>query len=144
VISGVTNGGAIPVLERMVQFSGQRQRLLANNIANLSTPDFRPVDVSVADFQQNLGEAIDARRAAHGNTGGELPLASTREVKVHAGGMALEAQPIGENILFHDGNDRDLDRTMQGLVENFMAFRTAAQFMRKQFETLHTAIAGRI
>lgn len=144
MISGLTNGGAIPVLERMVQFSGQRQRLLANNIANLSTPDFRPVDVSVSDFQQNLGEAIDTRRAAHGNTGGDLPLASTREVKVHPGSMTLEAQPIGENILFHDGNDRDLDRTMQGLVENFMAFRTAAQFMRKQFESLHTAIAGRI
>jgi len=144
VIGGVTNGGAIPVLERMVQFSGQRQRLLANNIANLSTPGFRPSDVSVAEFQENLGQAIDARRAAHGNTGGNLPLTSTQEVKVHAGGITLQPKPAGDNILFHDGNDRDLDRTMQGLVENFMAFRTAAQFMRKQFETLHTAIAGRI
>lgn len=144
MISGVTNGGSIPVLERVVQFAGQRQRVLANNIANLSTPDFRPSDVSVHDFQQSLGQAIDERRTQHGNTGGKLELASTREVQVHETGVTLNAQPVGDNILFHDGNDRDLDRTMQGLVENFMTFRAAAQFMRKQFETMHIAISGRL
>ena len=144
MISGVTNGGAIPVLERMVQFAGQRQRLLANNIANLSTPDFRPVDVSVADFQENLSEAIDERRLQTGPRRNELPLKGTRQVEVHENSLTLKAQPAGDNILFHDGNDRDLDRTMQDLVENFMAFRTAAQFMRKQFESIRTAISGRI
>ncbi len=144
MIGGVTNAGALPVLERMAQFAGQRQRLLANNIANLSTPEYRPVDVSVAKFQENLGTAIDRRRAANGATGGDLPLASTQEVEVHQTGVTLKPGEVGDNILFHDGNDRDLDRTMQGMVENFMAFRAAAQFMRKEFETLHTAISGRI
>lgn len=144
MISGVTNGGAIPVLERLMQFAGQRHGLLANNIANLSTPGYRPVDVSVAGFQEQLGEAIDARREAHGNAGGELRLSSSEQVRVHGDGMTLQGQAAGENILFHDGNDRDLDRTMQALVENFMAFRTAAQFMRREFDTLRMAISERI
>jgi len=144
VIDGLTNGGAIPVLERMVQFAGQRHRIISNNIANLSTPDFRPVDVSVSAFRENLGRAIDARRAGHGNAGGELKIADSNEVQLHRDGMTLTPNPSGDNILFHDGNDRDLDRTMQDLVENFMAFRAASQFMRKQFDTLNTAITGRL
>jgi hypothetical protein len=33
---------------------------------------------------------------------------------------------------------------MQGLVENFMAFRAASQFIRREFDTLHTAIRERM
>ena len=46
MIDGVTNADSIPVLERMMQFAGARHRLLVHDIANLDTPDFRPVVVS--------------------------------------------------------------------------------------------------
>jgi len=144
MIAGLTNAGAIPVLERLMQFSGQRHRILTHNIANLSTPNFRPVDVDVDAFRDQLGEAVDNRREAHGNQGGELKIDSTRQVEVDRGSMTLNAEPVGENILFHDGNDRNLERTMQGLVENFLTFRAATQFIRRDFDTLHTAIRERI
>lgn len=143
MIAGLTNAGAIPVLERMMEFSGQRHRILTHNIANLSTPDFRPVDVDVDAFRAQLGEAIDDRRQSHGNQGGELNMESSRQVEVENDRMTLKPQPAGENILFHDGNDRNLERTMQGLVENFMAFRAASQFVRREFDTLQTAIRER-
>jgi flagellar basal-body rod protein FlgB len=144
MIAGLTNAGAIPVLEKMMQFSGERHRILTHNIANLSTPDFRPVDVNVDAFRAQLGEAIDQRREAHGNQGGELKMKSSQQIKIENGRINLNPQPVGDNILFHDGNDRDLERTMQGLVENFMAFRAASQFIRREFDTLHTAIRERM
>lgn len=144
MIDGLTNAGAIPVLERVMQFAGARHRLLTHNIANLSTPQFRPLDVSVPEFQAELSEAIDQRRARPTAGGDDLKLANTDDVEFRENEIVLHPKPAGENILFHDQNDRDLDRTMQGLVENFLTFRMAAQFMRKQFDTVQTAIRERL
>src|SRR5437762_1331154 len=109
MIEGVTNADSIPVLERLIQFAGQRHRLITNNIANLSTPGFRPADVSVAEFQAQLGQAIDARRSKSDAPQAEFALQSTSEVEVDRTGLTLHPKPAGENILFHDGNDRDVE-----------------------------------
>jgi flagellar basal-body rod protein FlgB len=144
VIDGVTNSDSLPVLERMLQFAGQRHRIIAHNIANISTPDFRPVDVSVQSFQDQLGEAVDERRARFGSSRGNLHLRSTPEVEVSGDGLSLNPTPIGANLLFHDGNDRDLERTMQSMVENFMTFRFAAEALRSRYDLLNVAIRERV
>ncbi len=144
MIDGVTNAGALPVLERLLQFSGQRHRLIVNNIANIDTPDFRPVDLSTTGFQETLGEAIDLRRARHGNTGGELRLEDTQQIEFHPNRMTINPEAVGDNILFHDRNDRNIERLMQDLVENASAFRMAAEFMRNRFDLINTAIRERV
>ena len=139
MIQNLTSGDALPVLERLVQFAGQRHRLIVNNIANLDTPGFRPADVSVRGFQEQLGEAIDEGR----QTGRAAQPPDSSEVEFRSGGLQLHPEPAGENILFHDDNDRDLDRTMQDLVENFMTFRAASELMRSRFDLINSAIAER-
>ena len=126
-----------------MQFAGHRHRLIVHNIANLDTPNYRPVDVSVADFQKQLGQAVDERRAARGATGGELKLEGSQQVTFHDGSMQLHPEPTGENILFHDGNDRSVERIMQDLVENFMTFRTASEFIKSRFDLINSAIRER-
>jgi flagellar basal-body rod protein FlgB len=142
MIDGVTNAGAIPVLERLMQFAGQRHRLIAHNVANIDTPDFRPLDVSVEAFQEQLGEAVDRRRAAGGK--GRLPLRDTPQVSADRGGLVLHPEAMGANVLFHDRNDRDVERIMQELVENFMTFRVAADLLKSRFDLINTAIRERI
>lgn len=144
MIEGVVNSDAIPALERMMQFAGSRHRIITNNIANIDTPGFRPRDVSVSKFQAQLGEAIDESRETNGNSGGSLPLRDSQQVDFHEHSMALHPDAAGENILFHDANDRNLERMMQDMVENFFAFRTAAQFLRGRFQLLDRAIAERV
>jgi flagellar basal-body rod protein FlgB len=144
MIDGVTNADAIPVLERMMQFAGRRHRLLTHNIANLDTPGFRPVDVSVDAFQAQLGKAVDERRDEHGNRGGRLAVDNSREITFDRNGLSLHPSPAGENILFHDQNDRDAERIMQSLVENFMTFRTAADLLKSRLDIINTAIRERI
>ena len=46
LIDHLLNADALPSLERTVQFAARRQELIAHNIANLSTPNFQPLDVS--------------------------------------------------------------------------------------------------
>ena len=144
MIHDLTNSESIPILERVMQFTGQRQRIIANNIANLSTPGFRPVDVSVEDFQAQLAHAVEDRRTNSNGGAAELSIESTREVAFDEDGMTLRPSPTGDNLLFHDQNDRDVERIMQDLVENFMAFRTAAQFLRSRFDLISIAIRERI
>ena len=61
-INGLTDGGALPAIEAMARFTAARQRLIANNVANLDTPGFSPMDADPEAFQAQIGRAIDARR----------------------------------------------------------------------------------
>lgn len=178
MLDSLTNSDGIPALERLMQFTGQRHRVILDNIANLSTPGFRPRDVSPQAFQAQLAQAIDAQRsgrvagavsmpaqqpralglgrttvssdapvswlASSPGSGSGLNVPGSRQIEVHPDRMILHPEPIGENILFHDGNDRNVERVMQSLVENFMAFRASAQLLRSRLSIISTAIRGHL
>jgi flagellar basal-body rod protein FlgB len=135
----------MPALEMMVRFAGARNRVLTHNIANIDTPDFRPMDASPAAFQRQLSRAIDQRRASTGGERGTLPLESTHEVRITPGNNNLELRPStpGRGILFHDRNNRDLERMMQDLTENMGMFRISADLLRAHTETLKLAMNER-
>ena len=143
MIDGVSNSDAIPALEKLMLFAGKRHKLITHNIANLSTPDYRPMDLNVDSFHAMMGEGIDERRKANGATGGELNLKSTRQLDFNDKQLEVTPEALGENILFHDGNDRNLERIMQDLVENASTFRMAAEFFRSRMALLNIAIRGR-
>ena len=144
MIDQLTNADSLPVLERAFQFAGARHRVLSHNIANIDTPGFRPLDLSVESFQSELADAVDRRREAGGARGGPLEFGGTDEVQFEGDRIQIEPTPIGDNLLFHDGNDRDTERLMQGMVENFLVFRAAADLMRQQMDLLTTAITERV
>ena len=144
MIAGLTNSGALPTLERLVQFTGARHRVLTNNIANLSTPYFKPSDLSVEDFQASLRSAIDRRRVTPDASFSPLEMRDTRELSFHPDRLEAHPQPANQNIMFHDRNNRDLERTMQSLAENTLTHNAGIQLLRNQFEMLKTAIRERL
>ncbi len=144
MIAGLFDNGSMPVLERMAQFTEARQKLLAHNVANLSTPYFKPVDVDPKGFQDELGRAIERRRRTARPTAGELRIRDTRLVDFERDGLRLRPDASNRNILFHDQNNRDLEREMQSLAENTMAFQVANDFLRSRYGILETAIRGRM
>lgn len=141
LIDGLVNAGALPTLEMGVRFAAQRQRVLAHNIANLTTPDFRPMEVSPGAFREVLREAIDERRARTGGQTGELRWRPTRQITREADGSMrlVPGEPSG-NVLFHDRNNRDLERSMQALAENVAAYRVATDLLRSRVQLLTSAI----
>ena len=145
MIRDLVNADALPTLAASMRFAARRQPLIANNIANISTPDFRPTDVSPRRFQESLAKAVDERRERFGGVRGELNLESTREIRVDGRGrLDLRPTPIGENVLFHDRNDRDLERLLQSQTENLAAFRVSAQLFRSRMDLLNSAISERV
>ena len=129
MIEGLFNSGSMPALERVAKFTQQRHNLLVHNIANLSTPGFRPVDLSVSAFQQQLRDAIDARR--RGNSGGMPPL-------------DIEPSLANDGVLYHDRNNRSLEHMMKDLAENTMTHNAAMDLLKNQFRMLETAISQRV
>ncbi len=145
LIDHVTNAGALPSLERTIQFAGRRQALLAHNIANASTPRFQHKDVSPQAFQSALRDAIDDRRARTGGAHGELGFRGTREVQVTERGLKLTpSTQSGRGVLTHDRNNRDLESMMQDLTENLGAYRVATELMRTRVGTMRVAISERV
>src|SRR5687767_10321793 len=71
-IDDLLSTGSIPSLEMTLRFAGQRQEIINHNIANLSTPNFRPVDADPAEFQRTLARAIEDRRERTGGMHGDL------------------------------------------------------------------------
>jgi flagellar basal-body rod protein FlgB len=159
MIPDLFNSGGMPALEMGLRFAAERQKLLASNIANFNTPNYRPLDVSTDKFQAALARAIDDRRAAgpvaqasmgasaqaRGLIGAEPFFKNTDEVRVRPdGSLELSPRTPSGNILFHDRNNRDLERNMQALAENSAYFRTSAELLRSRFELLRTAISQRV
>lgn len=143
MIDGVLNIGSLPALERTLQFTGARHRLILHNIANFDTPNYQPQDVDPRSFQAALAEAVDDRRGA-GRTVGDLHVKDTRQIAFQPGATHLHPRTPSSNILFHDRNNRDLERTMQSLAENAMAFRAAADIYRSRMGLVKEAIRERV
>ena len=144
MISDLSTAGALPALEKMFLFSGQRQRLIAQNIANIDTPNYQGVDADPQAFQRALSDAIERRRGVNGGVSGELDLSRAREVRMVGGRMELEpGTPIG-GVLFQDRNQRDLEQLMQDMAENATMFRVASDLMRKNQSLIRGAIAQRV
>jgi len=143
--SELTNSGAIPALTATLQFSARRQELLAANVANLNTPDYQPRNVEPAEFQKALGKAIDERRARFGGHRGSLTIRGSREIGMDArGNIRLSPRATNQGPLRHDGNNSDLDSTMQAIAENTMVYRMSAELLRNRFSLLQSAISERV
>lgn len=140
MIAGITDTGSIPVLERVAQFTGERHRHLANNVANLSTPHYEPRDLSVRSFQEAMQAAVDDRRHRTGGPNGELEPRDTRQVRFEPGGLETRSGNLHDNILFHDRNNRSLEHTMKDLAENAMMHNAALEILHNQFTLLESTI----
>lgn len=146
LISDLMHDGATPTLEAMVRFAGSRQRMIANNIANISTPNFQQTEVDPKKFQQSLADAVARRRTATGTTG-PLEIRHTDQFRQERDGsltLTPMAQDPSRNILFHDRNNRGIEELMADQAENIAAFRVASDLLKSRHDLLRMAIAERV
>ena len=75
------------MLRTRMQWHQERQRVLAENVANADTPQFRPRDLTPLEFGR------DARAA--GPATGQIALASTDPAHITAAAAAAHSRPSG-------------------------------------------------
>ncbi|NIA20586.1 MAG: flagellar basal body rod protein FlgB [Anaerolineaceae bacterium] len=142
-ISGILSSSSLEAARQVAVFAEARNAVLADNIANIDTPNYKVRDLPVAEFQEMLGRAISESR----RTGQPLQLQSTRNIEVVRKGGRIEFRSIERqeaNILFHDGGNRSIEQEMSELAKNTLMHRTAIEVLRKQYGTLEAAIRGKL
>jgi flagellar basal-body rod protein FlgB len=116
---------------RLDQLS-ERQRLISENIANASTPGYRPRDLDTSGFERML-----AQQSADG---GGLQMARTNPGHMNPGGSP-QARVItrDDSETTMDGNAVVLEDQMARAAETRMAFETGVALYQKGLQLIRLA-----
>jgi len=120
--------GADSYLRAAMSGLAARQRAIANNVANVDTPNFKASEVR---FEDALKSAMSS------GTPGSTPDQSNLNA------AAARSTLIDATALRGDGNNVDIDREMAMLSETNLTFSAMAQIMTTRIGILRNVITGR-
>ena len=132
-IERLLDQGSGPLLEQTLRFTAERHRLIAEDVVNVDTPNYRQKDLSVEKFQSLLRDRVETRREA--GVGGE---------RVGFDDVAAELETPQRGILFHDGNNRSMEQLMSDQAKNAMMHNLCVELLRKQCQSLEMALKERV
>jgi flagellar basal-body rod protein FlgB len=137
----------------------ERQQVLASNIANADTPNYKARDVDFnAALKQALGPgAVPATATAAAAASGSgkaaanpLAVALTRTSTAHLAGNAGKTTANGAQMMYRqtavqgnvDGNTVDMDVERNQFTDNALRYEAGVTFASGQIKTLLTAVTG--
>jgi flagellar basal-body rod protein FlgB len=133
------DGTKIPVLNRALDAYALRQKVIAGNLANITTPGYKAQSVK---FEEELSGAMQS---------GSIPGKTTDPRHMAIGGSTLqgvtptvESTPAGAqtDALASGVNNVDLDQEMAELAKTQLRFRFAARLIGDTFRGIQKSIRG--
>jgi len=127
---------SIPVASKGLDAYTHRGRAIANNIANISTPGYKRIEVS---FEEQLRKALDKELNMAGSrtNGNHLFLGRPELEHVKSEGYRV-MDPTNPGEI----NNVDIDIEMAKMAENELAFNFAATFIKDRHGAISEAIKG--
>lgn len=119
---------------RLDQLS-ERQRLISENIANASTPGYRPRDIDTSGFERLL--------ASHAQNSSGLAMTRTNAGHMTPGGTTSAETKVvtrGDSETTIDGNEVVLEEQMARAAETRMAFETGVALYQKGLQLVRMAV----
>jgi flagellar basal-body rod protein FlgB len=120
-------------MSRRMNWLGQRQELLAQNIANADTPGYVAQDLKPQDFSDVLK-----------STGAGAPLRMVSTAAGHLGGAAANAKPRAEKSpdpeRLMSGNAVTLEDQAMKTAQTAMDYQLATNLYRKHISMIKTAL----
>lgn len=147
MLQTIFDSTTVPLLERQAIFGERRQEVLAGNIANIDTPDYKMRDLPVAKFQAALQQAIENRsgragRASNGMTASEQA-GSVSRLEEFPDELFRATEAPQQNITFQDANNRSVEHANMEMLKNSMMQSFAVELMNSQLNMLQTVISER-
>jgi len=121
------NQGSEPVLEQWLQFTDSRQRLLAEDVVNASTPNYVQKDLSLEQFQDVLAKKVEQQDVSAPGS-------------VQFDDISMDIQHPRKGILFHDGNNRSMEQLMTDQAKNALMHSLAVELLRDQYSMMENAL----
>ncbi|ALC86035.1 MULTISPECIES: flagellar basal body rod protein FlgB [Bacillaceae] len=124
-------GGTISNLERGLDFSAIKQKAIAQNIANVDTPNYKAKSVSFGDvFSEAKQSTISANRTNEKHFNFQMNVSSP--------GVYNYA-----NFRYnHNGNGVDMDKEQANLATNQIYYNALVDRVSGKLNTLQTVIKG--
>ena len=113
-----------------MRLAQDNHRIIANNIANVDTPGYNPVEM---DFQSTLRNAVEGR--------GRISLRETRPQHLDASRFKLKHATIAQ-FSKNDYNKVDIEQEIANLAENRGRFITYGSILVKQFSMVKNMLAN--
>ncbi|MBL7975979.1 MAG: flagellar basal body rod protein FlgB [Candidatus Kapabacteria bacterium] len=128
--------GNMPLYSRALDTYALRQRTIAKNIANATSPGYRPERVRFEEEFQESENMLQGARAADGHTYiGPRPAGDVKGER--------EDAPIPKPEIYFAGESHvNIDREMSELAQNQIRFRLASRLTQRYFSGLQSAIRG--
>ena len=130
----VIDRSGIPLLKRFLDLSSIRHKLIAGNIANVSTPGYKSRDI---DFLGELRKFVGDKEHLMGmvTDPAHIPIGKSRtsppEIKIN---NSKETNGI---------NNVDMDDEIANLAQNQIYYSVGARLLAKKFQALKTAIKSK-
>jgi len=121
--------------EQAVRVRERRAELLASNLANADTPNYKARDV---DFKQLLQEA----KAGDQSSGMKTTNVKHQQAEGFAAGMNAELlyrNPLQPSV---DGNTVDSQVEKSQFIQNAMQYQASLSFLSGKIKSLKTALKG--
>lgn len=127
---------ALGIHEKALGFRAQRAEVLANNIANADTPNFKARDF---DFAAELARAAQASPSAGGQA---LTTTNARHLTAPSGALASERELLyripGQPSM--DGNTVDMDLERGEFADNAVRYQASLSLMNSRIQGLKSAL----
>ncbi|PKO88214.1 MAG: flagellar basal body rod protein FlgB [Betaproteobacteria bacterium HGW-Betaproteobacteria-12] len=126
----------VSVYSQALNLRTQRHQVLASNIANADTPNFKARDFN---FERAMQNALAGRMEAGG-----IGLAQTATGHLASGGgnSPAELQFRKETQSAVDGNTVDMDVERAQITENALQYQILTQLIGDKFKGLRSALAS--
>lgn len=125
----------ISVFSQAMNLRTQRHQVLASNIANADTPNYKARDFSFENAMQNV--------LAGQNPGGvSLATTSSRHLSGNGGAAQATLQYRTSSQSAVDGNTVDMDVERTQITENSMQYQILTQLIGDKFKGMRNALAS--
>ncbi|ANB61769.1 flagellar basal body rod protein FlgB [Anoxybacteroides amylolyticum] len=119
------------MLEQGLDYASLKQKVIANNIANADTPNYKAKDVR---FKTALEQAL-APLEAYGTNPKHFSFKSPDTSN-------FLVTTRNDTVYNHNGNSVDIDKEMSELAENQIYYNALVERLNGQFNTLKMVIKG--
>ncbi len=146
MIGSLLNSTTIPLLEKVAVFGERRQEVLAGNLANIDTPNYKTRDLPVADFMQALKKAatLRDRPRSPGSLSSAVESPADQIARLFPDELFRAVEAPARNITFQDGGNRSIEHEVMEMTKNVMKQNFAVELMVAQMNLLETVISGRL
>ena len=128
-----------------LRIRAHRQEILASNIANVDTPNFKARDI---DFKSAMEKALESSAEISGKKNGAPQMSTTSPMHFKGEGVSDGGSPIDSSDLLYrsvvqdsaDGNTVDADVERSAFVNNALRYEASVMMINARLKEMNIAL----